>query len=133
MGAEGTTVESDCVRWPHSVQWLDLGQSLVFSDLFGQYRTLLWSLCNRALWLQIHTPQTGNAAGSINLQDTHRGFLHHISQASKTGMRIMSGLVNIVEEFLYSMSEPPRTATAAPLLSVIYLSVFVTVVEVYSF
>ncbi|XP_018519992.1 uncharacterized protein ccdc142 isoform X2 [Lates calcarifer] len=86
VGAEGTTVESDCVRWPHSVQWLDLGQSLVFSDLFGQYRTLLWSLCNRALWLQIHTPQTGNAAGSINLQDTHRGFLHHISQASKTGL-----------------------------------------------
>ncbi|XP_042349163.1 uncharacterized protein ccdc142 isoform X2 [Plectropomus leopardus] len=85
-GAEGTAVEPDCLRWPHSVQWLDLGQSLVFAELLGQYRTLLWTLCSRALWLQLHVPQTGNCAGSINLQDTHRGFqiLHRISQASKT-------------------------------------------------
>ncbi|XP_039670208.1 uncharacterized protein ccdc142 isoform X1 [Perca fluviatilis] len=84
-GAEGTTAEPDCLRWPHSVQWLDLGQSLVFAELFGQYRTLLWTLCSKALWLQLHVPQAGSAAGSINLQDKHRGFqiLHRISQASK--------------------------------------------------
>ncbi|XP_074503885.1 uncharacterized protein ccdc142 [Sebastes fasciatus] len=86
--AEGTTAEPDCLRWPHSVQWLDLGQSLVFADLFGQYRTLLWTLCSRALWLQLHVPQAGNTAGSINLQDKHRCFqiLHRISQASKTDL-----------------------------------------------
>ncbi|XP_035856796.1 uncharacterized protein ccdc142 isoform X2 [Sander lucioperca] len=84
-GAEGTMAEPDCLRWPHSVQWLDLGQSLVFAELFGQYRTLLWTLCSKALWLQLHVPQAGSTAGSINLQDKHRGFqiLHRISQASK--------------------------------------------------
>ncbi|XP_056295701.1 uncharacterized protein ccdc142 isoform X2 [Pseudoliparis swirei] len=76
------------LRWPHSVQWLDLGQSLLFADLFGQYRTLLWTLCSNALWLQLHVPQAGNSAGSINLQDQHRGFqmLHRMSQASKTDL-----------------------------------------------
>ncbi|XP_034738715.1 uncharacterized protein ccdc142 isoform X3 [Etheostoma cragini] len=82
-GALGTTAETDCLHWPHSVQWLDLGQSLVFAELFGQYRTLLWTLCSKALWLQLHVPQAGSTAGSINLQDKHRGFqiLHRISQA----------------------------------------------------
>ncbi|XP_029297013.1 uncharacterized protein ccdc142 [Cottoperca gobio] len=88
VGAEGTSVEPDCLCWPHSVQWLDVGQSLVFADLFGQYRTLLWTLCSKALWLQLHVPQAGNTAGSINLQDKHRGFqiLHRISQALKTDL-----------------------------------------------
>ncbi|XP_059202294.1 uncharacterized protein ccdc142 isoform X2 [Centropristis striata] len=80
------TMEPDCLRWPHSVQWLDLGQSLVFADLFGQYRTLLWTLCGKALSLQLHVPLAGNTAGSINLQDKHMRFkiLHRISQASQT-------------------------------------------------
>ncbi|TKS71960.1 Coiled-coil domain-containing protein 142 [Collichthys lucidus] len=84
--AERTAVQPDCHQWPHSVQWLDLGQSLVYADLFGQYRTLLWTLCSKALWLQLHVPQTGNSAGSINLQDSHTRFqiLHRISQASDT-------------------------------------------------
>ncbi|XP_051277169.1 uncharacterized protein ccdc142 isoform X2 [Dicentrarchus labrax] len=85
VAAEGTTVEPDRLRWPHSVQWLDLGQSLVFDDLFGQYRNLLWTLCSKALGLQLHVPQAGNTTGSINLQDIHRRFqiLHRMSQASK--------------------------------------------------
>lgn len=101
VGAEGTTVEPDCLRWPHSVQWFDLGQSLVFADLFAQYRTLLWTFCSKALWLQLQRPQAGHSAKSINLQDNHRGFqiLHKISQASKTGEKIMSSQVNSVEVF----------------------------------
>ncbi|XP_073343806.1 uncharacterized protein ccdc142 isoform X2 [Pagrus major] len=88
VGAEGTTVEPDCLRWSHSVQWLDLGQSLVFADLVEQYHTLLWTLCSKALWLQLHMPQVGYSAGSINLQDSCRGFqiLHRIIQASKTDL-----------------------------------------------
>ncbi|KAI3352108.1 hypothetical protein L3Q82_020920 [Scortum barcoo] len=84
--AEGAAAGPDCLRWPHSVQWLDLGQSLVFADLFGQYRSLLWTVCSKALWLQLHVPQAGNTAGSLNLQDNHRRFqiLHSIGQASKT-------------------------------------------------
>ncbi|KAK9517518.1 hypothetical protein VZT92_022884 [Zoarces viviparus] len=87
-GAEWTTVELDGLRWPHSVQWLDIGQSLLFADLFGQYRSLLWTLCSKALWLQLHVPRAGNGAGSINLQDKHRGFqiLHRMSQASETDL-----------------------------------------------
>lgn len=87
--AEGMTGEADCLRWPHSVQWLDLGQSLLFADLFGQYRTLLWTLCCKALWLQLHVPQTGSTAGSISLQDNHRRLqiLHRISQVAKTGKK----------------------------------------------
>ncbi|XP_019109901.1 uncharacterized protein ccdc142 isoform X2 [Larimichthys crocea] len=86
--AEQTAVQPDCHHWPHSVQWLDLGQSLVYADLFGQYRTLLWTLCSKALWLQLHVPQAGNSAGSINLQDSHTRFqiLHRISQASNTDL-----------------------------------------------
>ncbi|XP_071362750.1 uncharacterized protein ccdc142 [Trachinotus anak] len=84
---EGTTVEPDCVR-PHSVQWLDLGQSLVFADLIGQYRILLWTLCSKALWLQMFVPAGLNTAESINLQDPHRRFqiLHQISRASHTDL-----------------------------------------------
>ncbi|KAK2903775.1 uncharacterized protein ccdc142 [Channa argus] len=80
--------ETDCARSPHTVQWLDLGQSLVFDDLFGQYLTLLWTLCGKALWLQLHAPQRGDSANSINLQDNHRVFqiLHQISQASKADL-----------------------------------------------
>ncbi|XP_040903844.1 uncharacterized protein ccdc142 [Toxotes jaculatrix] len=87
-GAEESTVEPDRVRWPHSVQWLDLGQSLVFADLFRQYRSLLWTLCGKALWLQMLAPQAGNTSGSVNLQDDHRRFqiLHRISQASKSDL-----------------------------------------------
>ncbi|XP_078025299.1 uncharacterized protein ccdc142 isoform X2 [Epinephelus lanceolatus] len=87
-GTEGTAMEPDCLRWPHSVQWLDLGQSSVFSELFGQFRTLLWTLCSKALWLQLHVPRAGSTAGSINLQDIHRSFqiIHKISQASKTDL-----------------------------------------------
>ncbi|XP_037316783.2 uncharacterized protein ccdc142 [Pungitius pungitius] len=87
-GPQGTAVEPDSLRWPPSVQWLDLGQSLLFVDLFGQYRSLLWTLCREALWLQLHVPRAGNRAESINLQDKQRGFqiLHSMSQASKTDL-----------------------------------------------
>ncbi|KAM8908665.1 coiled-coil domain-containing protein 142 isoform 3-T5 [Spinachia spinachia] len=87
-GAEGTAVEPDSLRWPTSVQWMDLGQSLLFVDLFGQYCSLLWTLCSKALWLQLHAPHAGNCAGSINLQNKQRGFqiLHRMSQASKTDL-----------------------------------------------
>ncbi|XP_040030850.2 uncharacterized protein ccdc142 isoform X2 [Gasterosteus aculeatus] len=85
---EETAVEPDSLRWPPSVQWLDLGQSLLFVDLFGQYRSLLWTLCSKALWLQLHAPQAGNREGSINLQDKHGGLqiLHRLSRASKTDL-----------------------------------------------
>ncbi|XP_068450729.1 uncharacterized protein ccdc142 isoform X2 [Clinocottus analis] len=88
IGAGRKAVNPDSLRWPHSVQWLDLGQSLLFADLFGQYRTLLWTICSKALWLQLHVPQAGKSAGSINLQDKHRGFqiLHRMSEASKTDL-----------------------------------------------
>lgn len=100
FGAERTTLEPDCLRRSHSVQWLDLGQSLVFADLVEQYHTLLWNLCSKALWLQLYMPQAGYSAGSINLQDSYRGFqiLHRIIQASKTGMMITSShTLNSVE------------------------------------
>ncbi|XP_054453519.1 uncharacterized protein ccdc142 isoform X2 [Anoplopoma fimbria] len=99
-GAEGTTVEGDSLRWPHSVQWLDLGQSLVFADLFGQYRILLWTLCSKALRLQLHVPQAGNDAGSINLQDKHRGFqiIHRMSEASKADL-VPEGCRTMLEDF----------------------------------
>lgn len=102
-GTEGTAMEPDCLRWSHSVQWLDLGQSSVFSELFGQFRTLLWTLCSKALWLQLHVPRAGSTAGSINLQDIHRSFqiIHKISQASKTGKKIMSSHINGVEVYIW--------------------------------
>uniref|UniRef100_A0A8C9YRH6 Coiled-coil protein 142 C-terminal domain-containing protein n=1 Tax=Sander lucioperca TaxID=283035 RepID=A0A8C9YRH6_SANLU len=114
-GAEGTMAEPDCLRWPHSVQWLDLGQSLVFAELFGQYRTLLWTLCSKALWLQLHVPQAGSTAGSINLQDKHRGFqiLHRISQASKDGKKIMSSHMKPCGSVhtACALTQSPMTAT----------------------
>lgn len=80
-------MEPGCVRCAPSVQWLDLGQSLVYDDLLEQYQTLMWTLSRKALWLQLNVPQAGNTAGSINLQDNHRLFqiLQKISQASETG------------------------------------------------
>uniref|UniRef100_A0A3B4T4F2 Coiled-coil domain containing 142 n=1 Tax=Seriola dumerili TaxID=41447 RepID=A0A3B4T4F2_SERDU len=100
VGLEGTAVAPDCVR-PHSVQWLDLGQSLVFADLLGQYRALLWTLCSRALWLQMFVPPAGNAAGSINLQDNHRGFqiLDRLSRASKTEDLVPKECRAMLEDF----------------------------------
>ncbi|XP_030596130.1 uncharacterized protein ccdc142 [Archocentrus centrarchus] len=86
--AERTSLEPDCVRWPHTVQWLDLGQSLVFADLLEQYHTLLWTVCSKALWLQLQVPLGGNTVGSINLQENHKSFqvIHRISRASETGL-----------------------------------------------
>ncbi|KAM4555711.1 uncharacterized protein ccdc142 isoform 2-T2 [Odontesthes bonariensis] len=87
VGTRATMVEPDDVYWPHSVQWLDLGRSLLLSDLLGQYRNLLWIHCNKAFWLKLHVSQAGNTSGSINLQDNHGAFkiLHRISQAFETG------------------------------------------------
>ncbi|XP_054872346.1 coiled-coil domain-containing protein 142 isoform X4 [Amphiprion ocellaris] len=87
-GAEGTTVNSECVQWPHSVQWSDLGQSMVFADLLEQYHTLLWTLCSKALWLQMHVSHESSTAESINLQDNHMSvhILHRIGQASASGL-----------------------------------------------
>ncbi len=128
-GAEGTTVEPDCLRWPHSVQWLDLGQSLVFADLFGQYRTLLWTVCSKALWLQLHVPHAGNAAGSINLQDNHRRFqiLHRIRQASKTGK--LSGQVNSVERVYMSYNTLTYNCNSCYLFIHLFICFFVVVVD----
>ncbi|XP_063354577.1 coiled-coil domain-containing protein 142 isoform X2 [Pelmatolapia mariae] len=85
--ADTKTLEPDLVCWSHSVQWLDLGESLVFADLLEQYHTLLRAFCSRALWLQLQVPVAGHTAGSINLQEHHRGFqvIHRLCQASDTG------------------------------------------------
>ncbi|KAK5865278.1 hypothetical protein PBY51_016453 [Eleginops maclovinus] len=85
VGAEGT---ADGVRWPHSVQWLDVDQSVVLADVCGQYRSLLWTLCSKALRLQLHVPAAGRTAGSINLQDTLAGFhiLHSMRHAANTDL-----------------------------------------------
>ncbi|KAK2849550.1 hypothetical protein Q5P01_009384 [Channa striata] len=103
VGTEGTTAEPDCVRCPHSVQWLDLGQSLVFDDLFGQYLTLLWTLCGKALWLQLHAPAAGDGANSINLQDNRRVFqiLHQISQLSKADLAPKESRIMLEDLSLY--------------------------------
>ena len=92
VGAECAT---DGARWPHSVQWLDVGQSVLFADVCGQYRSLLWALCSKALRLQLHVPPAGGTAGSINLQHTLTGFhiLHSMRHASHTGNKIMSGVL----------------------------------------
>lgn len=133
MGAEGTTVEPDCVRLPRSVQWLDLGQSLVFADLFGQYRTLLWTLCSKALWLQLHVPPAGNTSASINFYDNHRRFqiLHMISQALKTGKMIMSSLVNSVEMISYTKS-PYKKSCALLVCSCVFPSLFAHLINPFT-
>lgn len=88
-GEEDLPAEREFLRQPRSVQWLDLGQSLVCADLFEQYRSMLWTHCSHALWLWLHLPSTGNTAGSINLWHNHMRFclMHRLSQASKTGMK----------------------------------------------
>uniref|UniRef100_A0AAX7VTH4 Coiled-coil protein 142 C-terminal domain-containing protein n=1 Tax=Astatotilapia calliptera TaxID=8154 RepID=A0AAX7VTH4_ASTCA len=85
--ADTKTLEPDLVCWSHSVQWLDLGESLVFADLLEQYHTLLRAFCSRALWLQLQVPVAGHTAGSLNLQEHHRGFqvIHRLCQASDAG------------------------------------------------
>ncbi|KAJ4945679.1 hypothetical protein JOQ06_023358 [Pogonophryne albipinna] len=85
VGVEGAT---DGARWPYSVQWLDVGQSVLFADVCGQYRSLLWALCSKALRLQLHVPTAGGTAGSINLQHTLTGFhiLHSMRHASHTDL-----------------------------------------------
>lgn len=84
--------EDQCARRPRSVQWLDLGQSMLFDDLFGQYRALLWARCSKALWLQMHVPHGARSTGSINLHDNHRIFqvLQQMSHASNTGEKTTS-------------------------------------------
>ncbi|XP_020506672.2 uncharacterized protein ccdc142 isoform X1 [Labrus bergylta] len=77
-----------CLRWSPSVQWLDLGQSELFAEVLGQYRTLLVTLCSRALWLQLIAPPLPNSAGSINLQDTPTriSMLSRVQQAAETDL-----------------------------------------------
>ncbi|XP_069033633.1 uncharacterized protein ccdc142 isoform X1 [Embiotoca jacksoni] len=84
---EPTLAETDG-SGPHSVQRLDMGQSLLLADLLDQYRSVLWTLCSRALWLQLHVPAAGHTAASINLQDTHTCFqvLQRLSHAPPTGL-----------------------------------------------
>lgn len=88
---QGPTTEPDCVRCPPSVQWLDLGQSLVYEDLLGRYQTLLQALSSEALWLQLNVPQAGNTAGSVNLRGVHRvlQILQQTRQVSETGGTLM--------------------------------------------
>ncbi|XP_028316272.1 uncharacterized protein ccdc142 isoform X2 [Gouania willdenowi] len=85
---EEMTAPPGCGRWYHSVQWVDLGQPLVFTDVLAQYRTRLWSWVGAALWLRMHFPEAANAAASIHLQDNHAAFhvLHQISRASEAGL-----------------------------------------------
>ncbi|XP_024863164.1 uncharacterized protein ccdc142 isoform X2 [Kryptolebias marmoratus] len=74
---KATHVEPDCACGPRSVRWMDFGRSLLLDDLLEYYHTLLWTLCNKALWLKLHVAQTG----TINLQEEHR-----VTQALKTGL-----------------------------------------------
>ncbi|KAF7644977.1 hypothetical protein LDENG_00212750, partial [Lucifuga dentata] len=92
--------ELDALQRPPSVRWLDRGQSLVYADVFGQYQTLLWTHCSRALRLQFHVPPAGNAAGSINLWDNHTRFqlLHSLIQASKIDL-LSKVCVAMLEDF----------------------------------
>ncbi|XP_046873342.1 uncharacterized protein ccdc142 isoform X2 [Hypomesus transpacificus] len=53
-------------RRPRSVQWLDKGQSGACLQLFGQYRSLLWKQCGRALFMIFQHPPPGGTLGSIN-------------------------------------------------------------------
>ncbi|CAN9514542.1 unnamed protein product [Ophioblennius macclurei] len=74
-----TELDSSCSQdpggaGPHSVQWFDLGQPLVLTDLMDQYGSLFRSLCSEALRLQLFIPPAGGSADSINLQDVHRAF-----------------------------------------------------------
>ncbi|XP_054879598.1 uncharacterized protein ccdc142 [Poeciliopsis prolifica] len=90
-GRDGTrfsTVEPECVGGPHSVQWMDMGRSVLLADLVQHYQSQLLVFCTNALWLKRHTAAAGNAAGSINLQDDHRSFqtLHSITHALETGL-----------------------------------------------
>ncbi|XP_061643729.1 uncharacterized protein ccdc142 isoform X2 [Phyllopteryx taeniolatus] len=96
--------EDECVQRPRSVQWLDLGQSLLFDDLLGQYRTLLWAHCSKALWLQMHVPHRARSTESINLLDNHRRFqvLQIINQASETD-QLPRECKAMLEEFSLSM------------------------------
>ncbi|RVE67585.1 hypothetical protein OJAV_G00104290 [Oryzias javanicus] len=74
-------------RWPHSVQWLDLSGPLRLAELLGRYRSLLWTLCRRALWLKLHVPE-GAPEASFNLYDDLTTFvvLDRISEAAHTGL-----------------------------------------------
>ncbi|KAM9741466.1 uncharacterized protein ccdc142 isoform 2-T3 [Menidia menidia] len=87
VGAQETLTEPGDVHWPHSVQWLDLGQSLLLADLRGEYNNLLWNLCSKAFSLKLHVPQAGSHSESINVQGNHGAFrvLHRITQALETG------------------------------------------------
>lgn len=89
-GRDGTrlsTVEPECVGGPHSVQWMDMGRSVLLADLLQLYQSQLLVFCTNALRLKLHTAAAGNAAGSINLQDDHRSFqtLHSVTHALETG------------------------------------------------
>ncbi|XP_061541072.1 uncharacterized protein ccdc142 isoform X2 [Phycodurus eques] len=96
--------EDECVQRPRSVQWLDLGRSSLFDDLLGQYRTLLWAHCSKALWLQMRVPHRARSTGSVNLLDNHRRFqvLQIINQASETD-RLPRECKAMLEEFSLSM------------------------------
>ncbi|XP_023184339.1 coiled-coil domain-containing protein 142 isoform X2 [Xiphophorus maculatus] len=88
-GRDGTrlsTVEPECVGGPHSVQWMDMGRSVLLADLLQLYQSQLLVFCTNALRLKLHTAAAGNAAGSINLQDDHRSFqtLHSVTHALET-------------------------------------------------
>ncbi|XP_074529440.1 uncharacterized protein ccdc142 isoform X2 [Halichoeres trimaculatus] len=86
--AESASEDPVCVRWSPSVQWLDLGQSVLFAEVMAQYRPLLVCLCSRALWLQLIAPPTPSSAESINLQDPLRRtrILHRVQQAAETDL-----------------------------------------------
>ncbi|XP_032411562.1 uncharacterized protein ccdc142 isoform X1 [Xiphophorus hellerii] len=90
-GRDGTrlsTVEPECVGGPHSVQWMDMGRSVLLADLLQLYQSQLLVFCTNALRLKLRTAAAGNAGGSINLQDDHRSFqtLHSVTHALETGL-----------------------------------------------
>lgn len=85
--SKATNVEPDCICVPRCVRWMDFDRSLLSDDLLEHYHSLLWILCNRALWLKLHMPQTGSTTDSINLQEDLSGLqiLHRVTEAVKTG------------------------------------------------
>ncbi|XP_041654159.1 uncharacterized protein ccdc142 isoform X2 [Cheilinus undulatus] len=73
-------------RWSPSVTWLDLGRSALCAQVLEQYRPLLVTLCNRALWLHLIAPPPPKCASSINLQapPTRISIVNKVRLAAQT-------------------------------------------------
>ncbi|XP_057705976.1 uncharacterized protein ccdc142 isoform X2 [Corythoichthys intestinalis] len=74
LGEDVQKVVDDCAQRPRSVQWLDLGQSMLFDELLRQYGTLQWACFGKTLWLQMHIPDGARSTWSVNLCDNRRSL-----------------------------------------------------------